>query len=58
MYEGFRKQFMTGLMKLERGNPVATAEAILNVVDAERPPLRLTLVAHGFLKFVQSMVID
>ena len=43
MYDTFRKEFMAGLMKLERGNPKATAKAIFKVVDAEQPPLRLIL---------------
>lgn len=43
VYDTFRKDFTAGLMKLERGNPKATAEAIFEVVDAEQPPLRLIL---------------
>lgn len=43
VYDEFRKQFMAGLMKLERGHPEATASAVLKVVDAEQPPLRLIL---------------
>ncbi len=43
VYDEFRKQFMANLMKLERGNPHATAQALLKVVDAEQPPLRLIL---------------
>ena len=43
VYETFRKDFMAGLMKLERGNPKATSEALFKVVDAEHPPLRLIL---------------
>jgi NAD(P)-dependent dehydrogenase (short-subunit alcohol dehydrogenase family) len=43
VYDAFRKDFMTGLMKLERGNPKATADALFKVVDAEQPPLRLIL---------------
>ncbi len=43
VYAGFRKQFMAGLVTLERGNPQATPEAIFQVVDAEEPPLRLIL---------------
>ena len=43
VYDAFRKEFMTGLMKLVRGNPKATAEAIFKVVDAEQSPLRLIL---------------
>ncbi|MGI4829774.1 MAG: SDR family NAD(P)-dependent oxidoreductase [Janthinobacterium lividum] len=43
VYEPFRKQVMAKLGTLERGNPQATPEAILKVVDAEDPPLRLAL---------------
>ena len=42
-YSGFRKQFLTRLANLERGDPEATAEAILKLVDADDPPLRLGL---------------
>jgi NAD(P)-dependent dehydrogenase (short-subunit alcohol dehydrogenase family) len=42
-YADFRKQFLTRLANLERGDPEATAEAILKVVDADDPPLRLGL---------------
>ena len=43
VYDAFRKDFVTGLMKLERGNPKATADALFKVVDAEQPPLHLIL---------------
>ena len=43
VYDTFRKDFMAGLMKLERGNPQATSEALFKIVDAEQPPLRLIL---------------
>ncbi len=43
IYDEFRKQLMAGLMKLERGKPEATADAVLKIVDAEQPPLRLIL---------------
>ncbi len=43
VYDTFRKDFMAGLMKLERGNPQATSEALFKVVDAEQPPLRFIL---------------
>jgi hypothetical protein len=39
-YAEFRKQFLTHLADVERGDPEATAEAILKLVDAENPPLR------------------
>ena len=42
-YADFRKQFLTRLANLERGDPDATAEAILKLVDADDPPLRLGL---------------
>jgi NAD(P)-dependent dehydrogenase (short-subunit alcohol dehydrogenase family) len=42
-YADFRKQFMERLANLERGEPSATAEAILKLVDTENPPLRLAL---------------
>ncbi|HEY4382614.1 MAG TPA: SDR family NAD(P)-dependent oxidoreductase [Acidobacteriaceae bacterium] len=42
-YADFRKQFMERLVHQERGDPKATAEAILKLVDADNPPLRLAL---------------
>jgi NAD(P)-dependent dehydrogenase (short-subunit alcohol dehydrogenase family) len=45
-YAEFRKQFLTHLADVERGDPEATAEAVLKLVDAENPPLRLGLVSR------------
>ena len=42
-YAGFRKRFLKHLADVERGDPEATAGAILKLVDAENPPLRLGL---------------
>jgi NAD(P)-dependent dehydrogenase (short-subunit alcohol dehydrogenase family) len=42
-YASFRKQFVERLSNQDRGEPKATAEAILKLVDADNPPLRLTL---------------
>lgn len=42
-YAEFRKQFLGRLANMERGDPEATAEAILKLVDADDPPLRLGL---------------
>lgn len=42
-YVEFRKQFLTRLADMERGDPEATAEAVLKLVDADNPPLRLGL---------------
>ena len=42
-YTEFRKQFLTHLAGMERGDPKATAEAVLKFVDSNDPPLRLGL---------------
>lgn len=42
-YAEFRKQFLIQLNSVERGDPEATADAVLKLVDAENPPLRLGL---------------
>jgi short-subunit dehydrogenase len=42
-YAEFRKQFLNHLVNVERGDPDATAEAVLKLVDADNPPLRLGL---------------
>jgi NAD(P)-dependent dehydrogenase (short-subunit alcohol dehydrogenase family) len=42
-YADFRTKFIERLVHLERGDPEATAEAILRLVDTENPPLRLAL---------------
>lgn len=42
-YMDFRKQFLTHLVDMERGDPEATAEAVLKLVDTDNPPLRLGL---------------
>lgn len=47
VYADFKARFIEGLMGLERGNPDATPEAVLQVVDAENPPLRFHLGSHN-----------
>ena len=42
-YAEFRKQFLIQLAGMERGDPQATAEAVLKLVDSNDPPLRLGL---------------
>ena len=42
-YVEFRKQFLTRLAGMERGDPEATSEAVLKLVDVDDPPLRLGL---------------
>jgi hypothetical protein len=43
VYDGLRKQIAGHLSNEERGDPNATAAAILKIVDAENPPMRLAL---------------
>ncbi|HUB19283.1 MAG TPA: SDR family NAD(P)-dependent oxidoreductase [Acidobacteriaceae bacterium] len=42
-YAEFRDQMVARLSSMERGDPHATIDAILRLVDAENPPLRLGL---------------
>ncbi|MBB6734392.1 SDR family NAD(P)-dependent oxidoreductase [Cohnella zeiphila] len=42
-YADFRKRIVEGLSSQKFGDPQATAEAILKIVDAEDPPLRFAL---------------
>ena len=46
-YEMLRESVWETLRNYERGNPNATASAILAVVDAPQPPLRLFLGRHN-----------
>jgi len=42
-YDGTRKDFYTHANEQDSGNPVATANAVLSLVDSDNPPLRLLL---------------
>lgn len=42
-YDGLRKEVMANLMNQKRGDPQATPDAILKIVDAENPPLRFAV---------------
>jgi NAD(P)-dependent dehydrogenase (short-subunit alcohol dehydrogenase family) len=42
-YAELRKQVHARLSSMDRGDPQATADAVLKVVDAENPPLRVIL---------------
>lgn len=57
IYNGLRDEVMGGIATLEKGDPEATAEAILKLVDAENPPLRLFLGSHA-LPWVRSVYAD
>jgi hypothetical protein len=43
VYGPLRQRIFEGLASMEGGNPHATADAVLKVVDAEEPPLRMIL---------------
>lgn len=47
-YDDLRKKMFEGMASQQRGNPHATAEAVLKIVDAESPPLRFA-VGSGLL---------
>ena len=47
LYADLRKQVFEGLKTMERGDPNATPDAMLKLVDAEDPPLRLFLGSHN-----------
>lgn len=47
LYEDFKAGFFTSLGSMDKGNPAATPEAILKLVDSEQPPLRLFLGKHN-----------
>ena len=43
VYNEVRQQVMGAMMSMKQGDPQATAEAVLQIVDAEHPPLRFML---------------
>lgn len=47
IYTDFKNQFFQQLQSLERGDPAATPQAILQIADAENPPLRFFLGSHN-----------
>lgn len=57
IYNGLRDEIMSGITAFEKGVPEATAEAVLKLVDAENPPLRLFLGSHA-LPWVRSAYAD
>jgi hypothetical protein len=52
-YAGLRKRISERLSSEERGDPKATTEAILKIVDAEDPPLRFA-VGAGVLPMARA----
>ena len=47
VYEDFKNSFFQNLQNLERGNPDATPAGLFAAVDAENPPLRLSLGSNN-----------
>lgn len=56
-YDDLKSSLMENLQKLERGNPIATPDAIFAVVDAENPPLRL-LLGKNDLPHIQQIYAE
>lgn len=56
-YEGLRESIWESIKKYKQGDPQATASAILAVVDAEQPPLRLFLGSHN-LEEIRNIYAD
>ncbi|OMQ08179.1 SDR family NAD(P)-dependent oxidoreductase [[Flexibacter] sp. ATCC 35103] len=53
-YESLRNMVFENMGKLERGNPEATAKAILQLVDTEQPPLRMFLGSNNLNEIRQT----
>jgi len=47
IYNGFKANFFESLQNMERGNPAATPDSLFKAVDAENPPLRLSLGSNN-----------
>lgn len=56
-YAELRQQVFGGMATMVRGNPQATADAVLKLVDTDDPPLRLILGKDG-LPMVRSAYAD
>lgn len=56
-YDDLKSSLMENLQKLERGNPIATPDAIFAVVDTENPPLRL-LLGKNDLPHIQQIYAE
>ena len=56
-YNDLRQQFFGNLSTAERGDPQATADALLKIVDADEPPLRFIFGSTG-LPMVRAVYAD
>jgi len=53
-YDSIRNMVFENMGKLERGNPEATAKAILQLVDTKEPPLRMFLGSRNLEEIRQT----
>ncbi|MFD2741799.1 MULTISPECIES: SDR family NAD(P)-dependent oxidoreductase [Sphingobacterium] len=53
-YDRLKDNISVNMKKISRGNPNATINAILSVVDADHPPLRL-LLGKGNLAYIENV---
>ncbi|TCC47436.1 SDR family NAD(P)-dependent oxidoreductase [Kribbella capetownensis] len=56
-YDGLREQIAAVVGKQPAGDPAAAAQALLEIVDADNPPLRI-LFGTGFYPLVQQVYAD
>ncbi|NIG55894.1 SDR family NAD(P)-dependent oxidoreductase [Chitinophaga sp. Cy-1792] len=47
IYTDFKNNFFQHLQTMERGNPLATPQALFQIVDTPNPPLRFNLGSHN-----------
>jgi len=47
IYTDYKEHFIKSMMDMERGNPEATPNSLFKAVDAENPPLRLSLGSNN-----------
>jgi NADP-dependent 3-hydroxy acid dehydrogenase YdfG len=57
IYTDFKQEFFGTLKDMERGDPNATPEALFQIVDAEKPPLRFFL-GNQCLSWVRKAYAD
>ena len=56
-YDGLRRGLAGAMGKQPSGDPRAAARALLKIVDADRPPLRI-LFGQGFYPLIQQVYAD
>lgn len=57
IYEPTRRKVLAQLSNSKAGDPAAAAHALLKVVDAEKPPLRVLFGAHAY-EFTQHVYAE